>query len=68
MSSDLRRHLVGEGEKSDEWASEGYVVQNIDAETVRQLRMGLGFCIVFSDLLLCRLGCIVLAGLYLWIV
>ena len=50
----------------------------MDAEAVRQLRMGLGFCIVLSDLLLCcfvalsaglyRIVWIVLAGLYHWIV
>ena len=53
---------AGQGGKSDEEASAGYVVENLDAEAVRQQRMGLGFCIVLSALLICRLDHIVLAG------
>ena len=49
----LATEAAGEGEKSYEGVSEGYVVQNLDAEAVRQLRTGLGFCIVLSALLLC---------------
>ena len=43
----LAAEAAGGGVKSDEGASAGYVVENLDAEAVRQLRMGLGFCIVF---------------------
>ena len=55
----LTAEAAGESGKSDEGASAGYVVQNINAETVRQLRVGLGFCIILSALLLCSLDRIV---------
>ena len=38
----LEADASGEGEKSDEGASTGNVVLNMDAEAVRLLRMGLG--------------------------
>ena len=39
----LAAEATGEGVKSNEGASAGYVLQNLDAEAVRQLRIGIGF-------------------------
>ena len=39
----LAAEAAGEGEKADGRASSGNVVYNLDAEAVRQMRMGLGW-------------------------
>ena len=64
----LAAESAGEVGKSDEGASAGYVVYNLDDEAVRKLMIGLGFCIVLLALLFCWMDRIVLAGSYFWII